>query len=151
MCMFFRVVNLQLCCLKDVCACLSSFDQMIQWEFEATDEKKKIVHPNSQNQKTRKIYLVVGITRSFWETVEEKLQVIKAETVIQEIHNTYLLNKLMNKTKSPGWNVSPALLETLLLINLLYMVRFLTRYLMEKVREVVTLLLADDLYSQPSQ
>ena len=57
----------------------------------------------------------------------------------------------MNKTKSPGWNVSPALLETLLLINLLYMVRFLTRYLMEKVREVVTLLLADDLYSQPSQ
>lgn len=57
----------------------------------------------------------------------------------------------MNKTKSPGWNVSPALLETLLLINLLYVVRFLTRYFMEKVREVVTLLLANGLYSQPSQ
>ena len=49
----------------------------------------------------------------------------------------------MNKTKGPGWSTSPDRLKTLLLINLLYMVRFLTRYLLEKVREVFTLLLAD--------
>ena len=57
----------------------------------------------------------------------------------------------MNKTKGAGWSMSPDFLKNLLLINLLYMVRFLTRYLLEKVREVFTLLLADCLYSQPSQ
>ena len=40
----------------------------------------------------------------------------------------------MNKTKGARWSMSPDFLKNLLLINLLYMVRFLTRYLLEKER-----------------
>ena len=55
----------------------------------------------------------------------------------------------MNKTKGPDWSMSPDLLKTLLLINLLYMVRFLIRYLVEKERYSPSFWLI--VYSQPSQ
>lgn len=51
----------------------------------------------------------------------------------------------------PGGSVPPALPKIPLLTALLYVISFLTRNLMEKIREVATLLLAAGLYSQPSQ
>lgn len=42
----------------------------------------------------------------------------------------------MNKAKGSGWGMSPALFKTLLLIQLLYEVRFLARYLLGKARGI---------------